>query len=168
MRFVRLFIISAVVLFIVVLFISLLFPSKVRVSRAANFKASREELMSFVGDPAQWMKWYPGLDSATVVMQNGNATGVILTDQPRRAIMLTKKTTNEVQAEYINPQLKPVINGWNIISEPGADSVTLQWYMEFRLRWYPWEKFGSMVLEKSNGARMEEGLKKLKSITEGQ
>jgi hypothetical protein len=34
--------------------------------------------------------------------------------------------------------------------------------MDFKLRWYPWEKFSSLLLEKRYGPVMEQGLAKLK------
>jgi hypothetical protein len=38
--------------------------------------------------------------------------------------------------------------------------------MDFHLRWYPWEKFGSLLLEKSYGTKMEMGLMSLKKLAE--
>jgi hypothetical protein len=38
--------------------------------------------------------------------------------------------------------------------------------MDFHLRWYPWEKFASLLLEKSYGPRMEQGLATLKRLVE--
>ncbi len=61
---------------------------------------------------------------------------------------------------------KPMISGWKCIQQPGADSTTLQWYMDFKLRWYPWEKFSSLVFDKSYGGRMEQGLNNIKKIVE--
>ena len=58
------------------------------------------------------------------------------------------------------------MNGWKFISHAGSDSATLQWYIDFNLRWYPWEKFASLLFEKSYGAQMEQGLSNLKKIVE--
>jgi hypothetical protein len=69
-----------------------------------------------------------------------------------------------VTAQFITKKMKPVATGWKTISYPNNDSVTVQWYMDFHLRWYPWEKFGSLLLEKSHGARMEQGLTNLKKL----
>ena len=61
---------------------------------------------------------------------------------------------------------KPVINGWKFIKNSGSDSATLQWYIDFNLRWYPWEKFASLLFEKSYGVQMELGLSNIKKIVE--
>ena len=59
---------------------------------------------------------------------------------------------------------KKVDNGWNLVREQG--SLTVQWYMDFKLRWYPWEKFSSLLFEKQYGTQMEIGLAKLKRLAE--
>jgi hypothetical protein len=57
-----------------------------------------------------------------------------------------------------------VINGWKVIEHANSDSLTVQWYMDTQLRWYPWEKFASLLFDKSHGATMEQGLGKLKKV----
>jgi hypothetical protein len=61
------------------------------------------------------------------------------------------------------PHKKPVINGWKIY-HTAPDSLTLQWYMDFHLRWYPWEKLGSLFYENTYGVMMEQGLTNLKRL----
>ena len=87
-------------------------------------------------------------------------------------IRITSKTLSEHQAEMQSGSHRPVINGWVCITNPSAanyaegDSLTLQWYMDFHLHWYPWEKFSSLMLEKQFGPDMESGLENLKSLLE--
>jgi hypothetical protein len=38
--------------------------------------------------------------------------------------------------------------------------------MDFRLRWYPWQKFGSLLYEDTYGTMMQQGLQKLKTSAE--
>jgi hypothetical protein len=42
----------------------------------------------------------------------------------------------------------------------------LQWYFDIKLRWYPWEKFGSIVFDKQLGPPMEKSLGNLKKLLE--
>jgi len=42
----------------------------------------------------------------------------------------------------------------------------VQWWMDFKLRWYPWEKFSSLFFENIYGAQMEKGLDNLKRLAE--
>lgn len=123
--------------------------------------------MAQIKDAARWKNWQPGLDTAKLLYAEGTVKGVILDDKdPVNPvyIILDKTDTNEVTAQFITSTMKPVVNGWKMITYPNTDSVTVQWYMDFHLRWYPWEKFGSLLFEKSYGARMEQGLTNLKKI----
>jgi hypothetical protein len=44
--------------------------------------------------------------------------------------------------------------------------TVVQWYFDFHLHWYPWEKFSSLLLESQVGAPMERSLDKLKKLAE--
>jgi hypothetical protein len=56
--------------------------------------------------------------------------------------------------------------GWRVFESGQPNQVTVQWYIDFHLKWYPWEKFSSLLLEKRYGPMMERGLEKLKSYIE--
>jgi hypothetical protein len=42
----------------------------------------------------------------------------------------------------------------------------VQWYFDFVFRWYPWEKFSSIVYDKQLGPAMEKSLNNLKDLIE--
>jgi hypothetical protein len=162
MRFIKLGILSIVFLFIVVMLISLLIPSHIRISKAINVKADSAGIIKTIADPGSWVNWYPGLDSARPFYLNGSLKGMFTDEQRKAYLMITETKADEVKAEFNTPSLRPVKNGWKTL--PGPDSTTVQWYMDFHLRWYPWEKFGSLLLEKTYGAKMEQGLENLKRL----
>ena len=57
--------------------------------------------------------------------------------------------------------------GWQLMRSSNAiDPGTLQWFMEFKTSWYPWEKFGSLFYENNYGAMMEQGLVNIKNEVE--
>jgi hypothetical protein len=165
-QIIKLGFLSLIILFLLVTGISLFIPSHVRISKAINLKVGRDSVMNQIKDASKWRNWYPGLDSQKPFFVKGVVKGVILSDRPLAYIVITKEDENEVIAQYITPKLNPVINGWKMISYSNTDSITLQWYMDFKLRWYPWEKFGSLVFESSYGSKMEKGLTNLKSLLE--
>ena len=177
MRLLKLFIISGTILFLVVTAISLLFPSDVRISKAINMAASAGTIISHISDPAKWKDWYPGLDSAryfypqdahrTLRAERGSGTvsGFIMKDSSRQFIKMIENKNDEVITEIQSGE-KKIISGWKTISYPHTDSTTLQWYMDFHLRWYPWEKFRSLLFEPTYGPRMEKGLNNIKKLVE--
>ena len=161
MRHFKLLIISFVVLFLIVTIISLFIPSHIRISKAVNISASADSVMAQIKDPAKWKGWYPGIDTVQYLYKNGVVKGVILDNKDSlRPVFLEiiKVQTDEVTAQFVTPNMRPVVNGWKTFAYPSSDSVTLQWYMDFHLRWYPWEKFKSLLLEGAYGSKMERGL----------
>ena len=165
MRVIKLALLSFIFLFIVIWLISLLIPSHVRISRATDINSGKDRVMTMIKEVGEWRNWYPNLDSAQPIYANGQLTGMRLEgrDSGKAAeIRLEKVLANEVTALFTNNQLRPVLNTWQVTEHGQGNLVTVQWSMDFDLRWYPWEKFASLVLEKSNGQRMEAGLKRLK------
>jgi hypothetical protein len=165
-RVIKLAFISFLILFLVVTIISLFIPSRVLVSRAMKMRAPKEEVMAQLSDPAKWKAWFPGTESAGFYLEDKVVKGLMINEQTKRYLKLRQIKSDGVVAEYNGIPQKKVVTGWNIIPEATTDSVSVQWYMEFSLRWYPWEKFASLVFEKQYGPTMEQGLTRLKSIVE--
>lgn len=165
MRLLRLALFSFLFLFILVTGISLFIPSHVRISRATNVGASPSAIMPVLQDPARWKEWYPGLDSAALYYENGVVKGVKMTPDGNVSLVLRENKPAEVITEF-RSSMRPVVNGWNVISHPGSDSTTVQWYMDFHLRWYPWEKFTSILFDRWYGPKMEKGLENIRHLAD--
>ncbi len=169
MRILKLALISFIILFLLITGISLFIPSHIRISKAINVYANKPAVMTQISNAANWKNWYPGLDSTKPLYVNGKMKGIIFNQSDAKNpvyIKIDKESENEITAQYVNKKRRPVINGWKIISYPAVDSLTVQWYMDFRLPWYPWEKFRSLLFEKLYGSRMEQGLANLKALVE--
>lgn len=50
--------------------------------------------------------------------------------------------------------------------EESASITVVQWYFDIKLKWYPWEKFGSIIFDKQFGPPMERSLNNLKKLVE--
>ncbi len=167
MRLIRFAFISFVFLFLLITGISLFIPSHVRISKAINIKADRDSVMAQIKDAGKWKNWYPGVDSAKLLFVEGKPKGVILDNRDSLNpvhIIITNEKEDEVNAQFVTHKMKPVVNGWKTMTFPQSDSLTVQWYMDFHLRWYPWEKFGSLLFEQSYGSKMAIGLTNLKQL----
>ena len=165
MRFLRLIIISLVFFSLIITGISLFIPSHVTISKAIHINSSREAVMEELSDPVRWKDWYPSAHSAELYYENGTIKGLILDNIKKRYIVIDDVKENEVVAAYALPNRK-VKTGWQIAPSTGNNTVTVQWYMEFHLRWYPWEKFSSFMFEKVYGPQLQQGLDNLKSFLE--
>ncbi|MGK2861299.1 MAG: SRPBCC family protein [Chitinophagaceae bacterium] len=165
MRLFKLLFISIILFFLLATAISLLFPSDIRISKAINLAATPEKIIGHIDDIGQWKDWYPGLDSSGFFYESGVVTGFLNKDGSRQHISFIQNRNDEVVAE-IRSGKKKLISGWKTISYPQTDSTTLQWYIDFKLGWYPWNKFRSLLLEPTYGPQMEQGLNNIKKLVE--
>lgn len=169
MHYVRLLVISFIVLLVLVTGLSMLIPQHIRISRTITIAASKDSVLAQIRDAAKWKNWYPGLDSAKPYIADGKIMGAIFDDSDPSDpvyISITEQKEDEVIASFVPRKVNPVINGWTAAEDSASGTTTLQWYMNFHLRWYPWEKFASLTLEKIYGAPMEEGLANIKKTVE--
>jgi Polyketide cyclase / dehydrase and lipid transport len=164
MRIIKLGLISIAVFALLITGISLFFPSHVRISKAIDINAPAEKVWAQVTDAAQWSKWFPRGDSLPPYIIDGVIKG-IGTDS-LQALMITGSTDSTVTAANVGPLAKKGGSGWNIYPGGIPNTVTVQWYMDFQLKWYPWEKFSSLLLEGRYGSFMEKGLENLKQNSE--
>lgn len=119
--------------------------------------------MAQLSDPAKWRDWYPGAGSSKYYYQNDTIKGLILNESKKQSIIKTGETDDEVTAVYLMGD-KKILTGWQIVSS--NNSVTVLWYIDFHLRWYPWEKFTSFLFEKVYDPQLQEGLDNLKTFLE--
>jgi hypothetical protein len=165
MRILRFMIISLLVIFFITTIISLFIPSHVRIYKAIQINASKDSVMDQISNAALWKNWYPGADSSNFFYENNSIRGLILNERKKQYIIITERKQDEVTAEYVLPN-KKIPTGWLIAANPGANSVTIQWYMDFHLRWYPWEKFSSIMFERIYHPQLQQGLDNLKRFLE--
>jgi hypothetical protein len=161
MRFVKLALISAVVLFIVIYLFSLIIPSTVRVSRAIDITAPKDSLVPRLADLRQWHLWNIMVDNQEITNVHW-AENKIASDQ----MTITKKAVagDTLLTDWQQPNARVLNSGFTWIESDGQ--LVLQWYFDIKLRWYPWEKFGSIVFDKQLGPPMEKSLGNLKKLLE--
>ena len=166
MRLIKLALLSFVFLFLLITGFSLFIPSTVRISRATGIMAPKEVIMKQVAEPGNWKNWFPLNGPAEPMYVNGEIKGIIMDTVKQRGLLLTGSNDTAVWAVNAGPDAKNITSGWNIHQGNTPGDVTVQWWMDFKLRWYPWEKFASLLFEKQYGTQMEEGLSRLKNFTE--
>jgi len=161
MRIIKLAIISAIVLFLVVYGMSLLIPSHIRISRAANINVPKDSLAATLADLQQWKKW-------NELVNNPDLTNLQITTDSFSSDQL--KIAKRLQVA------DTLITAWHQKSgrvftsgftwQGTNNQLVVQWYFDFQLHWYPWEKFSSIVFDKQLGPPMEKSLSNLKKLLE--
>jgi hypothetical protein len=152
-QLIKLGIISFIFLFLVVTGISLLIPSHIRLSKAINMSGTNESILYYVRNKNTWPQWHPAF------MQDST--------NRNRTLVITPRLDNDSEVLYHmqQPGKRALISGWKLYHHASTDSITLQWYMDFQLSWYPWQKFGSLLYEGTYGRMMEQGLNNLKKLS---
>ncbi len=157
MRIIKLGLISLVFFAIFLTLFSLIFPSHIRVSKAVDIRSSKDSLLNKLNNPVSWKSWYPGADSAEMI-PNGIRT------KEGNELSITGISDSLITTTFRNKISKTGRGGWRIMQGSSPGTYTIQWYMDFHLRWYPWEKFSGLLLENRYGPMMETGLEKLKTL----
>ena len=148
---------------LIITIISFFIPSQIRISKAVQINAPKDSVMTQIREPLNWKNWYPGFHSTNVLFVEGIVNEIVYVNSGQ--LLIDKKTDDEVSAEFIGTNKKIIITGWKIISND-SNSVTLEWYIDFHMRWYPWEKFSSFMFEKIYNPQLEKGLNNLKTFLE--
>lgn len=164
MKLIKLAFLSLVTFFVLVTVISLFIPSDLRVSKAVNIAAPKERVYQQVGSLSQWPAWFPvlsvsGVESPRIIGNDSifvGGTGIRIDHRSADSILFSMRSESG----------REVKGGFQVIHIAQQDSVTVQWFMNFKLSWYPWEKFSSLFYESLYGTQMEKGLARLKELEE--
>ena len=140
MKLIKLAFLSVVILGLIMWLISLLIPSSVRVSRAIEIHAPKQIIVDRLSDLESWKKW-----------------NELLNDQA--AVTLVSVSSDTVVTSW-RSGVNPVYSAFTLTETRGTTVV--QWFFDFRLRWYPWEKFGSIIFDRHFGEPMEKSLNNLR------
>jgi hypothetical protein len=161
MRIFKLVFISAVVLFVVILLISLLLPSHVRISRAMDIGVPAEKVTPLLTDIKQWETW-----NEYIRAYHNRIAEPEMLKADEIAIFITGTKNQLVTADWQPPSGNKFGSGFAIVENASRHTCTVQWYFDFHIKWYPWQKFQSIVYDQQLGPVMEKSLANLKRIAE--
>ncbi|MBN9298064.1 MAG: SRPBCC family protein [Filimonas sp.] len=160
MRFVKLGIISFVVLFLLLTAIGSLFPSNVIVSRAVDIAVSADSVKPYIAQYSKWNDWMEGAKTSELKVVAKDSTEAFF------GTMIIRETAQTDSSWSHDWKGRSTVQHSTIQVIPGATFCTVQWKFEQHLKWYPWEKFSSMMNDKILGTSMEKSLANLKQQLE--
>jgi hypothetical protein len=163
MRFIKLGIISVVVITVVLFAISFSLPQHVRISRAINIEAPADSIMPYLKDLEKWIIWNSVLkDSSIKTIKFGKES--IQTDK-FSIYSIASVRRNWAGTRWVEPGGREFQSSFELT--PGKEFTAVQWYFDFYFKWYrPWEKFGSIIYDKRMGPSLEQSLVQLKALVE--
>jgi hypothetical protein len=161
MRLIKLALISAVILFLMVWLFSLLMPSRIRVSRAIDISVPKDSVVSAIADLQQWQHWNDLVNNDQYTNKQYTASKFIA-DQISITAHPVKGDT--LLTTWKQKSGRTITGGFTW--DGNNRRMVLQWYFDIHLRWYPWEKFSSIIFDKQLGPPMEKSLANLKNLLE--
>lgn len=157
MRLIRLIVISFLVLGTLVTAISALFPSTVIVSRVMEMGATAQQIQHYTTDLNEWNKWMSDWKENKAVWKDST---VFIGTQ---TIKLKTKTDSSVTYDWIATGQRPYIVKFEWFPKQKGIYV-VHWSFEQHVKWYPWEKFQTLLNEKVLGYKMEMELANLRDV----
>ena len=159
-------------LFIFLTLISLLIPSRIVTTRAETVQADSIRLYNEIADLKNWKHWHP------VFVQDSNKISFSASTTKVNDYATWESNNKKIKiviAEKVFPSIKFLLqtNGENDlenilslrqVQEQG--NMQVQWTSITKLKWYPWEKFSGIFIEKMSGQGYETALASLKLYVE--
>jgi len=159
MRLIKLGLISIVVLFILATLIGLLLPSKVVVSRTVDIHAPADSIFSYMKNMHLWKQWIDGMDHPGVVINSP-----VSADLAGTRVDITYADSLQLAATWKGKNTATQYSTQRIIQQEQVCIVN--WQFEQQVKWYPWERLGTMMNDKIIGTMMEKDLANLKKLLE--
>ena len=172
MRLLKGFIVAIAGLFIFITILSLFIPSRIIIAKSVLIHAHAEKVFREISDLQHWKHWQPVFkkDSA-IIKLNADSSGKVNSCEwesggRKNKLLITAQTKNEITASLLREGENEVFNTIRVLPMPDDNGVQAEWNVMIKLRWYPWEKFYGIFIEKISGQGYEDALNGLKEYVE--
>lgn len=163
MRLIKLAVISFVVLGLLVTAMSSLLPSTVYVARTINIDAPKDTVFAHISNLVAWKQWYAYMDSSQVTYGAVSAGAGASLKVDKTTIIINSISSDTITATWQSADNRPLRGSFTFKTDSTNSQTAVQWEFIIPVKWYPWEKFASIVSDKALGGVMEKSLDKLKS-----
>jgi Polyketide cyclase / dehydrase and lipid transport len=159
-------------LFVMVTLISLLIPSRIVTARAVTVQADSTKLFNEISDLKNWKNWHPVFkaDSTALsfspITNQVNSTAEWTQNSKTYKVVIVEKKYPLVKINLQREGEKDIENILTLMPVQEQGNMQVQWQAVVHLRWYPWEKFGGIFIEKMAGQGYEDALQSLKKYVE--
>ncbi len=173
MRLIKAFLVGITGLFIIITLLSLLIPSHVKVSRTIVINnTSKEKIFAQVINLKNWKNWHPLFASDSAVVNVANTAGGenescdIIYKNKTVHLQITKTDTAFIAFIVQAKGENDISNQINFYPLTELNQTRVDWNATTHLKWYPWEKFYAIFIDKLTGPGYEMALNGLKQFTE--
>ena len=159
-------------LFVLVTLISLLIPSGIAVTRAEAMHGDSLKIYNEISDLKNWKDWHPIFKNDSAGIRFSNITGAVnsfatwVSGGKKNKLLITEKKYPFVTIALQREGEHEIINRLSVLPLQEQGNNQVQWESLTKLKWYPWDKFGGIFIEKMTGPGYEAALKSLKTFIE--
>ena len=172
MRLFKGFIIALTGLFIFISILSLFIPSKIVVTKGVIINAGSDKVFAEIRNLQNWKHWQPVFkkDSANIKFDT-DSSGISNSCEwesagKKNKFIIKSQQDNVVTASLLREGENDILNVIRVSPLPDNNQVQVDWNIMIKLKWYPWEKFYGIFIEKISGQGYEDALNSLKGYTE--
>jgi len=174
MRSIKGVILALAGLFIVITLFSLLMPSRVMTVRTVVIHGSKEQVFAEISDLQKWKRWHPVFiqDSGSAMhisepSSGANAYAKWSSNGKENKLLITEVMPNQLKATLMRAGENDAMNIISVTALKDSNNVEAEWRVVTKLKWYPWEKFSGIFIDKITGPGYEAALNNLKELIEG-
>ena len=172
MRLIKGFIFALAGLFIMITLLSLLIPSTVIVARGVVVNAHAPKVIAEMANLHHWKHWQPVFkaDSGKMIFGEDRTTKNSFceweSNGKKNKFLITAVAENQITTSLLREGENDVVNIISILPLADTSQVQVEWKALTKLKWYPWEKFYGIFIEKLTGQGYEDALNGLKNYLE--
>lgn len=175
MRFIKLLLISVIILGVVIFGLSLAFPSTAVVERTGVIRAPIDTVYAHISNLKAWDAWNPWTrpDTTATLVYSDPSSGPgawYSWDGQLNSGKLTVLDSDPAKGMHYLLDIKnvrPVKGGIELKPTADGKATAIFWHMEIKLGMLPWWKLRGFVADRVYGPAMNDGLTKLSRICEG-
>ncbi len=154
-------------LFVITLF-SLLMPSRVMTSRSVTINVKDPAVvMRQLNDLNNWKNWHPVFNQPGITIRPGNGDYASWEHSSKiNSLQIVEVSGNTIRFFLKRSGETDQENKISLLKANESNAVHVEWAALTRLRWYPWEKFSGLFIEKITGEGYQQALDSLKNYLE--
>lgn len=171
MRLFKGFLIALAGLFFLITILSLLMPSRVTTARSLVINASLNKISEQVFDIKNWKNWHPIFMNNHDILISSPSVGVEayaewITNNKKNRMLITEVTPSMVRASWKRSGEKDIENIISFVRINNGLGIQVEWRTLTHLKWFPWEKFAGIFVDRITGPGYEAALKNLQEFSE--
>lgn len=145
-----------------------MFPPTVRTTRAIDINAPHDSIFKYLDDAKYWKLWMAGADSNTITFLSEKTKGPgTIVKMGTGEVKIIREVQDTVFSEWKSAAGKKLDAAFITFTTKNQNAITVQWYFEQHVGWYPWERLPTLSNDKILGPVIEQSLEKLKKRLEG-